>query len=74
MTADLFEPRRSECAALAMMHAAKSEKFSRAAAVFKARGWDSLCREYHDRAVDHELEAQALADYAFLLEHAKVNA
>ena len=35
---ELFEPLRSECAALAMNHASKSEKFARAADVFASRG------------------------------------
>ena len=74
MNAELFEPRRSECAALAMLHAAKSEKFTRTADVFAARGWSALCAEYRARAREHEAEAVCLADYAFLLDHSKVPA
>lgn len=65
---ELFEPLRSECAALAMNHASKSEKFSRAADVFASRGWLSLCEDYRRLARDHNAEAICLADYAFLLD------
>lgn len=68
MQLELLEPRRSECAALAMNHASKSEKFTRAADLFSARGWSALCDEYRRRARDHEAEANCLADYAFLLD------
>lgn len=64
----LFEPLRSECAALAMNHASKSERFTRAADVFSARGWVSLCDDYRRLARDHDAEACCLADYAFLLD------
>lgn len=64
----LFEPLRSECAALAMNHASKSEKFTRAADVFASRGWSSLCEDYRRLARDHNAEATCLADYAFLLD------
>ena len=74
MQLELLDPRRSECAALAMNHASKSEKFTRAADMFSARGWTSLCDEYRRRARDHEDEANSLADYAFLLELAGVEA
>lgn len=73
MQLDLLDPRRSECGALAMNHAAKSEKFTRAADLFSARGWTVLCEEYRRRARDHDTEAQALADYAFLLDVAGVD-
>ena len=64
----LFEPLRSECAALAMLHASKSEKFTRSADVFSARGWSSLCDEHRLLARQHDAEANCLADYAFLLD------
>lgn len=64
----LFEPRRSECAALAMNHASKSKKFTRAADVFASRGWSALCADYRRLARDHDAEANCLADYAFLLD------
>ena len=68
MQLELLEPMRSECAALAMMHASKSEKFTRAADLCSARGWTSLCEDYRLRARGHEDEANCLADYAFLLD------
>lgn len=74
MQLELLDPRRSECAALAMVHATKSEKFTRAADVFSARGWFVLRDEYRARARDHDDEAQCLADYAFLLDLAKLEA
>lgn len=74
MNADLFEPRRSECAAMAMLHATQSEKFTRAADLCSARGWTALCQDYRVRARNHEAEAVCLADYAFLLDHSKVQA
>lgn len=70
----LLEPRRSECAALAMNHASKAEKLTRAADIFAARGWMALCDEYRRKARDHEDEAICLADYAFLIDHSKVEA
>jgi hypothetical protein len=74
MQLELLDPRRSECGALAMQHASKAEKFSRAADLFSARGWSALCDEYRRRAREHDEEAQTLADYAFLLDLAKVDA
>lgn len=74
MQLELLEPMRSECAALAMIHASKSEKFRRAADLFAVRGWPALCEEYRRRARDHEAEANCLADYAFLIDFSKVNA
>lgn len=74
MQLELLEPMRSECAALAMVHASKSEKFMRAADVFAARGWPWLCEEYRRRARDHDAEANCLADYAFLVDLSKVQA
>lgn len=74
MQLELLEPMRSECAALAMFHASKSEKFMRAADVFAIRGWASLCEEYRRRARDHESEANCLADYAYLVDYSKVEA
>lgn len=69
---EMLDPRRSECAALAMAHAVKSEKFTRAADVMSARGWTSLCEEYRLLARSHDDEANTLADYAFLLDYAQV--